>query len=150
MFTDWTRGDSACTRALKVARTHRGGRQSPAGVQGFHQWLNQLLMLHVCSHTWHKSPAGRRKYSTPPCVDLAQENEAHMRLNGSFIWESQLPDWAGTDSHQPALCTNVTVNVSKGPQTCLWNWVIHFSVFGSSLVDQKHMLIAVFYIHTTR
>lgn len=54
-------------------------------------------------------------YAAPPCMDLAQENEAHTRLNGSFIWESQLPDWAGTDFHQPSLCTNVTVNVSKSP-----------------------------------
>lgn len=71
-----------------------------------------------------------------------------MRLNGSFIWESRLPDWAGTVLHQPSLWTNVTVHVSQGPQTCLWNGVIHFSGFGSSFVDQKHALIAVFYIHT--
>lgn len=88
-----------------------------------------------------------RSYAAPPCVDLAQENEAHMRLNGSFIWDSQLPDWAGTDFHQPSLCTNVTVNVSRSPQTCLWNWVIHFSVFwGYSFVNQNRVVIEVFYI----
>lgn len=43
MFTDWTRGDSSYTRR----------RQTPVGVQGLHQVLN----LHLCSHTWHKSPA---------------------------------------------------------------------------------------------
>lgn len=87
-------------------------------------------------------------YAAAPCMDLAQENEAHMRLNGSFIWESQLPDWAGTDFHQPSLCTNVTVNVSKSLQTCLWNWVIHFSVFwGNSFANQNRAVIEVFYSH---